>query len=270
MGPWQPLDPIRPSSVIVARPSLQKEESNPADSFVKRDNDFLYIESKRARIEKEREERRSIGARIERERASKRPRYEEDIELDSSDIALATVPGQNFDPKERCFDIEELRPQPIIRKRKKTHVPEHEKDEKYWEKRSKNTEATKRAREAKRLKENQIVLRAAFLETENKRLTDELERVSKERDSLQQRLNIHEKSPTSVKFNCLPSDVVNTLYVDNSFNQADFVEVSTLCPTTTDGAISRTTTDLTSIQPVAYNSLNYQVECPVSIRNMIV
>ena len=64
--------------------------------------------------------------------------------------------------------MEELRPQPIIKKRKKNAVPEEAKDEKYWEKRLKNKEATRRSREAKRLKENQIVLRAAYLEKENK------------------------------------------------------------------------------------------------------
>ena len=72
-----------------------------------------------------------------------------------------------FDPKTRKFEMEDLRPQPIIKKRKKIVVPEELKDEKYWEKREKNTEATRRSREAKRLKENQIVLRAAYLEKEN-------------------------------------------------------------------------------------------------------
>ena len=84
------------------------------------------------------------------------------------DLALATVPGMDFDPKQRAFDIDELRPQPIIRKRKKTTVPEELKDEKYWDKRIKNKVATRRSREARRLKENQIALRAAFLEKENK------------------------------------------------------------------------------------------------------
>ena len=42
-------------------------------------------------------------------------------------------------------------------------VPEEHKDEKYWEKRLKNKEATRRSREAKRLKQNQIALRAAHL-----------------------------------------------------------------------------------------------------------
>jgi hypothetical protein len=35
------------------------------------------------------------------------------------DLALATIPGLSFDPRERAFSIDELRPQPIIRKRKK-------------------------------------------------------------------------------------------------------------------------------------------------------
>ena len=36
-----------------------------------------------------------------------------------ADLALATVPGADFDPKNRKFSPEELKPQPIIRKRKK-------------------------------------------------------------------------------------------------------------------------------------------------------
>ena len=36
-----------------------------------------------------------------------------------SDLALATVPGVNFDPTKRAFSAEELKPQPIIKKRKK-------------------------------------------------------------------------------------------------------------------------------------------------------
>ena len=68
--------------------------------------------------------------------------------------------------------MEELRPQPIIKKRKKNSVPDELKDDKYWEKRNKNKEATRRAREARRLKENQIVLRAAYLEKENRVLKE--------------------------------------------------------------------------------------------------
>ena len=43
-------------------------------------------------------------------------------------------------------------------------VPEAGKDGKYWEKREKNNVAARRSREARRLKENQIALRTAYLE----------------------------------------------------------------------------------------------------------
>merc|ERR1719234_649298 len=101
------------------------------------------------------------------------------------DLALATVPGYDFDPKERAFQMDELRPQPIIRKRNMVAVPEEHKDEKYWEKRIKNKEATRRSREAKRLKQNQIALRAAHLERENKILRDQIDAAKKSSSELQ-------------------------------------------------------------------------------------
>merc|ERR1711915_1004602 len=115
-----------------------------------------------------------------------------EIQLDfpPEDIALATVPGLDFDPKTRTFDMEELRPQPIIKKRKKNAVPEEMKDDKYWEKRLKNKEATRRSREAKRLKENQIVLRAAYLEKENKVLKQELETSNFDKSKLETEIDI--------------------------------------------------------------------------------
>ena len=66
--------------------------------------------------------------------------------------------------------MEELRPQPKIKKKKRNPIPEDLKDEKYWKKRNRNTEASRKSREAKRQKENQIVRRAAYLEKENRAL----------------------------------------------------------------------------------------------------
>ena len=68
----------------------------------------MYAESKRARLEREREERRR--------------REEARTEFSAEELALATVPGADFDPTERQFSIDELRPQPIIRKRKKVRT----------------------------------------------------------------------------------------------------------------------------------------------------
>ena len=53
-------------------------------------------------------------------------------------------------------------------------------DEKYWTRRKKNNVAAKRSRDARRLKENQITLRAAFLEKENALLRQEVVAVRQE------------------------------------------------------------------------------------------
>lgn len=49
-----------------------------------------------------------------------------------------------------------------------------DKDAAYWERRRKNNEAAKRSRDARRAKEDEIAIRAAFLEQENLRLKYEL------------------------------------------------------------------------------------------------
>ena len=52
----------------------------------------------------------------------------------------------------------------------------------------KNNTAAKRSREAKRMKENQISLRTAYLEEENARLISELRSTIAERDELKKKL----------------------------------------------------------------------------------
>jgi len=164
---------IRPSIIVPVKKENVKVEpcQQPGGS-----NEFLYVESKRARLDREKEERKR--------------KMEIQLDFAPEDIALATVPGLDFDPKTRTFDMEELRPQPIIKKRKKNAVPEEMKDDKYWEKRLKNKEATRRSREARRLKENQIVLRAAYLEKENKVLKQELETTNFEKSKLETEIDI--------------------------------------------------------------------------------
>lgn len=85
-------------------------------------------------------------------------------EPDPADLALSSVPGQEmFDPRKRKFSAEELKPQPMIKKARKVFIPEDLKDDKYWARRRKNNVAAKRSRDARRLKENQIAIRAGFL-----------------------------------------------------------------------------------------------------------
>jgi len=138
----------------------QHGKKQPEEPTGKKELNFLYAESKRARLEREKEEKRKRAL---------------ELEFSPQELALATVPGMEFDPRERSFAVEELRPQPIIRKRKKAFVPSEEKDNKYWEKRIKNNVAARRSREARRLKENQIALRTAFLEKQNCQLQATLE-----------------------------------------------------------------------------------------------
>ncbi|XP_059365250.1 D site albumin promoter binding protein a [Carassius carassius] len=100
---------------------------------------------------------------------------------DPADLALSSVPGQEaFDPRRHCFTDEELKPQPMIKKARKMLVPDEQKDDKYWSRRFKNNEAAKRSRDARRLKENQISVRAAFLERENATLRQEVADMRKE------------------------------------------------------------------------------------------
>ncbi|XP_030629511.1 HLF transcription factor, PAR bZIP family member b isoform X1 [Chanos chanos] len=103
-------------------------------------------------------------------------------EPDPADLVLSSVPGQEvFDPRKRKFSEEELKPQPMIKKARKVFVPDEMKqDEKYWARRRKNNMAAKRSRDARRLKENQIAIRASFLEKENSALRQEVADLRKE------------------------------------------------------------------------------------------
>lgn len=94
-----------------------------------------------------------------------------------SDIALATEPGDqvHFDPTACHFSDDELRPRPMLRKSRKQAVPDCQKDGKYWVRRAKNNIAAKKSREQRRLKENQVLLRASFLERQNQALRLELQ-----------------------------------------------------------------------------------------------
>ncbi|KAM4525109.1 TEF transcription factor, PAR bZIP family member a isoform 2-T2 [Odontesthes bonariensis] len=102
-------------------------------------------------------------------------------EPDPTDLVLSSVPGGKlFNPRKHKFSEEELKPQPMIKKAKKVFVPDEQKDDKYWQRRKKNNLAAKRSRDARRLKENQITVRAAFLERENAALRSEVADLRKE------------------------------------------------------------------------------------------
>ncbi|XP_041673275.1 TEF transcription factor, PAR bZIP family member b isoform X1 [Cheilinus undulatus] len=100
---------------------------------------------------------------------------------DPTDLVLSSVPGgELFNPRKHKFSDEELKPQPMIKKAKKVFVPDEQKDEKYWSRRKKNNMAAKRSRDARRLKENQITVRASFLERENAALRQQVAELRKD------------------------------------------------------------------------------------------
>ena len=110
-------------------------------------------------------------------------------------IKLISVSGQEkFDPTKRQFSEEELRPQPMIKKSKKIYITDEMKDDKYWCRRQKNNVAAKRSRDARRIKENQIAMRAAFLEKENAKLKSDLEEANAELELIRAKLAKYERS----------------------------------------------------------------------------
>uniref|UniRef100_H0W318 TEF transcription factor, PAR bZIP family member n=1 Tax=Cavia porcellus TaxID=10141 RepID=H0W318_CAVPO len=132
-------------------------------------------------------EGKESASSLEKERETPSPIDPNCVEVDvnfnpdPADLVLSSVPGgELFNPRKHKFAEEDLKPQPMIKKAKKVFVPDEQKDEKYWTRRKKNNVAAKRSRDARRLKENQITIRAAFLEKENTALRTEVAELRKE------------------------------------------------------------------------------------------
>ncbi|XP_023228370.1 uncharacterized protein LOC111628756 [Centruroides sculpturatus] len=70
-----------------------------------------------------------------------------------------------------------------VRKRSKA-LPNELKDEAYWERRRKNNEAAKRSRDARRAKEDEIAIKATFLQQENMKLRIEIANLKEETSQL--------------------------------------------------------------------------------------
>ncbi|XP_056308751.1 TEF transcription factor, PAR bZIP family member b, partial [Danio aesculapii] len=133
------------------------------------------------------------------ERVTPSPVSPEDIEVnvsfqpDPTDLVLSSVPGgELFNPRKHRFSEDELKPQPMIKKAKKVFVPEDAKDDKYWSRRKKNNVAAKRSRDARRLKENQIAVRASFLERENAALRQQVAELRKDCGRCQKIMSLYE------------------------------------------------------------------------------
>lgn len=91
-------------------------------------------------------------------------------------------------PATMQFTEDDLKPSLIQKKARKLHVKDEDKDDRYWEKRKKNNMAAKRSREARRSRENQIALRASYLEKDNALLKEELLNVKEELQAMREQL----------------------------------------------------------------------------------
>ncbi|XP_066287088.1 thyrotroph embryonic factor-like isoform X3 [Branchiostoma lanceolatum] len=120
------------------------------------------------------------------------PHLTADEVMPKVDISLDPGAKDNFDPRKRTFTDDELKPQPMMKKSKKVYVPTDRKDDRYWQRRQKNNMAAKRSRDARRVKENQIAMRASFLEKENNVLRQELLKVKEENAYLKKKLTKYE------------------------------------------------------------------------------
>ena len=77
-------------------------------------------------------------------------------------------------------------------------MPDEQKDDRYWSRRKKNNVAAKRSRDARRVKENQIAMRACFLEKCNQTLSEEVQKLKKENAELKKSLEACEKKLKNV------------------------------------------------------------------------
>ncbi|KAK2833771.1 hypothetical protein Q5P01_017660 [Channa striata] len=172
-------DPEEPVTVTTLQPAKMEEEDEEEEE---QEEDSLPEEAP-AVVEVKKEKTDQNGT----ERNTPSPIDPDAIEVDinfqpdPTDLVLSSVPGgELFNPRKHKFSEEELKPQPMIKKAKKVFVPDEQKDEKYWSRRKKNNVAAKRSRDARRLKENQITVRASFLERENAALRQQVAELRKD------------------------------------------------------------------------------------------
>ncbi|XP_053194659.1 TEF transcription factor, PAR bZIP family member b isoform X2 [Scomber japonicus] len=180
-------DAEEPVTVTTLQPAkLEEEEEEEQEEEEEEEEEEESLPEEAAPVEtvevKEKKTNRNAG-----ERRTPSPVDPDAIEVDinfqpdPTDLVLSSVPGgELFNPRKHKFSDEELKPQPMIKKAKKVFVPEEQKDDKYWCRRKKNNVAAKRSRDARRLKENQITVRASFLERENAALRQQVAELRKD------------------------------------------------------------------------------------------
>lgn len=123
-------------------------------------------------------------AKLKRRRRSNSPTNTVDMSLQiSNDISNPSSPSTNVSATSSSNDTSSSSPesgQETSASTPKRARRDDHRDEAYWERRKKNNEAAKRSRDARRAKEDEIAIRAAFLEQENVQLKWEVARLKTE------------------------------------------------------------------------------------------
>uniref|UniRef100_A0A0K8T3W0 BZIP domain-containing protein n=1 Tax=Lygus hesperus TaxID=30085 RepID=A0A0K8T3W0_LYGHE len=80
----------------------------------------------------------------------------------------------------------------------KKPIPDDQKDDKYYERRKRNNQAAKKSRDARRMREDHIALRASMLEHENAVLRAQVLTLREEAQSLRQLLLHHKRASETI------------------------------------------------------------------------
>ncbi|XP_054928736.1 uncharacterized protein [Dermacentor andersoni] len=83
---------------------------------------------------------------------------------------------------------------PVRNGRRRSRLPDSQKDEAYWQRRRKNNEAAKRSRDARRAKEDEIAIRCTLLQNENTQLHCEITSLRNEMVRLHNELSVLRKA----------------------------------------------------------------------------
>ena len=138
--------------------------------------------------------------------SSERKHYTDEIAaFESAAQALS-----NMDNKENNFQVtlpnhqqarEELRDEPKVKKREEDSLADENGNneptdrESYWERRKKNNASAKKSRDARKAREQEIQIKAAFLERENVRMLTQLMMVQRENECLKRVLCAKYEAP---------------------------------------------------------------------------
>ncbi|CAH0559128.1 unnamed protein product [Brassicogethes aeneus] len=113
-----------------------------------------------------------------------------------------SLPGQSFLANSHIFNYSHhlnlLQNEPFSnsnskRRCEKKPIPDEQKDDKYFERRKRNNQAAKKSRDARKIREDKVALRATILEHENALLRAQVLTLKEEASSLRQML-LHKKT----------------------------------------------------------------------------